>query len=97
MAFPVLPIALSLLRFAAFLALVVAISRRDAGSPENDATEAALDALPLGGHLSGGHLPGREKRLRAGGKWQWTLRGGQNRPQFAIEAAVLGRLRLRRI
>lgn len=93
-----LPFALSpmtwrLLRIGALAATAVYASRQ--GSPKDAGHEKVLDDLPegVGAHT---HRAEAERGMHATGHFRRVLRLGPQGPAFEIDAAGLGRLRLRR-
>lgn len=92
MALPLVPAALIGLRYAACLGLVLALARRRLRERQDDIAETAMDAADDGLRVS------REgDRVRAAGKWRWRMKTAAHRPDIEVEAAFLGRLRLRRV
>ena len=93
-----LPFALSpttwkLLRLGAVAAMAVYASRQ--GHPKDAGREQMLDDLPegVGAHT---HRAEAERGMHASGHFRRVLRLGPGGPAFEIDAAGLGRLRLRR-
>jgi hypothetical protein len=87
------PLALTALRLGAFGLVVAALAARRGRAPLDAARESALDDLPEGGSLT---LDPESRRMDAAGRWRRTVRLGAGGPGVEIEAAALGRLRIRR-
>lgn len=85
---------------AAALVLAAASSRR--ARPENDpprsvdeaARDHGLDAAPEGGSAELSHSRGAAQ-ARLGGRWRRIVRFGPGGPGLAVDAAALGRFRVR--
>jgi hypothetical protein len=87
------PLALTALRIGAVALVVAALARRRGPSVLEAGREAALDDLPEGGSL---RLDPQARRMDAAGRWRRVLRLGADGPGLEVEAAALGRLRIRR-
>jgi hypothetical protein len=93
MPLPLAPLALTALRIGAVGLMVAALAARRTRAPLDAAREAALDDLPEGGSLS---VDPGSRRMDAAGRWRRTVRLGADGPGVELEAAALGRLRIRR-
>ncbi len=93
-AIPIAPFAWSALRIGAMAAVAVYASRR-VSQPKDPRHESVLDDLPEGvsGHS---HRAEAERGVHGAGRMRRTFRmpGG---PALEVEAAGLGRIRLRRV
>jgi hypothetical protein len=87
------PLVVAALRIGAVGVAIAALAARRGRAPLDAAREAALDDLPEGGSLT---LDPEARRMDAAGRWRRTLRLGTGGPGFELEAAALGRLRIRR-
>lgn len=87
------PLAFTALRLGAVGLVVAALTARRGRAPLDAARESALDDLPEGGSLT---LDPEARRMDAAGRWRRTVRLGAGGPGVEIEAAALGRLRIRR-
>ena len=86
------PLAWNALRLGAVAAMAVYASRRRS-TPKDADHEQTLDALPEG-FAASTHRAEAERGMHAAGRFRRVLRFGQ--AAFEIEAAGLGRIRLRR-
>jgi hypothetical protein len=87
------PLAWTALRIGAMAAVAVYASRH-ASHPKDGSREAALDGLPDG--LSGhSHRAEAERGVHGGARFRRTLR--LRGARLELEAAGLGRIRLRRV
>jgi hypothetical protein len=86
------PLAWNALRLGAVAAMAVYASRRRS-TPKDADHEQTLDALPEG-FATSTHRAEAERGMHAAGRFRRVLRFGQ--AAFEIEAAGLGRIRLRR-
>lgn len=94
-AFALSPIAWSALRIGAVAAMAVYASRRQS-RPKDVAHEAALDDLPAGwsGHA---HRAEAERALHGAARLRRVVRVGPRGAGIEIEAAGIGRIRMRRV
>jgi hypothetical protein len=76
-------------------AMAVYASRAKSGGPKDAAHQQVLDDLPEG-VAAHGHRAEAERGVHAAGRFRRVLRLGPNGPAFEVEAAGLGRVRLRR-
>lgn len=89
------PIAWTALRFGAVAAVAIVASRA-ASQPKDAEHQAVLDDLPegMGGHA---HQAEDERGLHGRGRLRRVLRLKPGGPALEIDAAALGRVRLRRV
>lgn len=89
------PLAWTALRFGAVAAVAIVASRA-ASQPKDVEHQAVLDGLPegLGGHA---HRSGEERAVHGHGRMRRVLRLKPGGPAVEIDAAALGRVRLRRV
>jgi hypothetical protein len=93
-ALPLAPFAWTALRLGAVAAMAVYASRRRS-TPKDPDHERTLDAIPEG--LSAyTHKAEAERAMHAAGRFRRVMRFGREGASFEIEAAGLGRLRVRR-
>ncbi len=92
--FALSPFAWRTLRIGALAAMAVYASRR-ASHPKDAGHERVLDDLPEG-LAAHAHRAEAERALHAAGRFRRVLRFGPQGPAVEIEAAGLGRVRLRR-
>lgn len=90
------PLALFALRAAAVGAVIAFAARRRSGEPRELHREAALNDAPEGLELETERKPG-EARLDAAGRFRRVIRLGRAGPGVEIDAAGLGRIRLRSV
>ncbi len=95
-----LPLALSpmtwrVLRIGAFAAMAVYASRQHASQPKDAEHDRTLDDVPEG-LATHTHRSEAERGMHATGRFRRVLRLGPRGPAVEIEAAGLGRVRLRR-
>lgn len=88
------PLALFALRAAAIGAVVAYVARRRADGPRDLHRETALNETAEGLELETDRRPG-EARLDAAGRFRRVIRLGRSGPGVEIDAAGLGRVRLR--
>lgn len=90
------PLAWTALRLGAVAAMAVYASRRSASQPKNAEHAQVLDDLPegLGAHP---HRAEAESGLHGAGRIRRTIRWGRTGPGIEIDAAALGRFRVRRV
>jgi hypothetical protein len=93
-AFALTPIAWWALRLGA-VAAVAAFASRQASEPKHAGHEKVLDDLPEGINAHA-HRAEAERGMHASGRFRRVLRFGPQGPALEIEAAGLGRVRLRR-
>ena len=91
--FALSPLTWRLLRIGAVAAVAVYASRK--GAPKNAGHEQVLDDLPEG-LATHTHRAEAERGMHAAGRFRRVLRLGPQGPAMEIEAAGLGRVRLRR-
>jgi hypothetical protein len=90
------PIAWAALRLGAVAAIAVYASRRSLSRPKDAEHEHVLDRMPDG--LDGGpHRAEAERGLHGQGRFRRVVRLGADGPGLEIDAAALGRLRVRRV
>ena len=89
------PIAWRTAQLVAFAAMAVYASRARNSGPKDAAHERVLDDLP-DGVSAHAHRAEAERGMHAAGRFRRVLRLGRNGPALEVEAAGLGRLRLRR-
>lgn len=89
------PIAWTALRFGAVAAVAIVASRA-ASQPKDAQHQAVLDDLPdgMGGHA---HRAEDERGVHGHGRMRRVLRFKTGGPALEIDAAALGRVRLRRV
>ncbi len=88
------PLAIYALRAAAVGAVIAYVARRREKGPRDLYRESALNDAPEGLELDAERKPG-EARMDAAGRYRRVIRLGRNGPGIEIDAAGLGRLRLR--
>ena len=89
------PLAWRVARIAALAAMAAYASRQRASEPKDTVREQVLDTLPEG-LTAHSHRAEAERALHAAGRFRRTLRLGPAGAGIEIEAAGLGRLRMRR-
>jgi hypothetical protein len=89
------PLAWTALRLGAVAAVAIYAARRGP-QPKDAAHEAVLDDLPEG-VAAAPHAAEAERAMHGSGRFRRTIRLGPGGPGFEIDAAALGRLRLRRV
>lgn len=89
------PLAWTALRFGAVAAVAIVASRA-ASQPKDAEHQAVLDGLPegMGGHA---HRAEDERGVHGHGRLRRVLRLKPGGPALEIDAAALGRVRLRRV
>lgn len=90
------PYAWRALRLGAMAAVTLYAARNRASQPKDPAQAHLLDDLPDGLSASP-HRAETESGLNGEGRFRRTVRLGPNGPGVEIDAAALGRLRLRRV
>jgi hypothetical protein len=90
------PLAWTALRLAAVGAVALYAARAKNPAPKHAARESMLDDLPEGVSATP-HRSDDEGAMHGTGRIKRTIRLGRNGPGFEIDAAALGRLRLRRV
>jgi len=88
------PLALFALRAAAVGAVIAYVARRRPDGPRDFHRETALNETPDGLELDAEHRPD-EARLGAAGRFRRVIRIGRSGPGVEVDAAGLGRVRLR--
>ncbi len=90
------PYAWTALRLGAMAAVTLYAARHRASQPKDPMQAHILDGLPEGVSATP-HRAEAESGLNGEGRFRRTLRFGPNGPAVEIDAAALGRLRLRRV
>ena len=90
------PLAWTAIRIGAVAAMAVYASHRRAAGPKHADREAALDGVAEGVEAQA-HRAEAERALHGAGRFRRVLRVGRTGPGLEIDAAALGRLRLRRV
>ena len=90
------PYAWTALRLGAMAAITLYAARGRAAQPKDPAQEHLFDRLPEGVTASP-HKAEAERGLNGEGRFRRTVRLGPNGPALEIDAAALGRLRVRRV
>ncbi len=90
------PLAWTALRIGAAAAVAIYASRRSASQPKDAEHAHVLDGLPEG-LAAHPHSAEAESGLHGAGRFKRTFRFGAGGPGFEIDAAALGRLRVRRV
>jgi hypothetical protein len=90
------PIAWTALRFGAMAAVAVYAARNRHSAPKVAEHEHVLDGLAEGIEAAP-HVAEAERGLNGNGRIRRTFRFGPGGPGFEIDAAALGRLRVRRV
>lgn len=93
---PLAPIAWTALRLGAMAAITLYAARSRVSQPKDPAQEHVLDNVAEG-VLASPHRAEAESGLNGEGRFRRTLRLGRNGPALEIDAAAVGRLRLRRV
>lgn len=93
--FALTPFAWRAVRLGALAAMAVYAARQRASEPKDVQREQVLDDLPEG-FAAHAHRAEAERSLHAAGRFRRVLRVGPKGAGFEIEAAGLGRFRLRR-
>ncbi len=89
------PVAWRAAQFFMLAAMTLYASRARTSAPKDAVHQQVLDDLPEG-VAAHGHRSEAERGVHATGRFRRVLRLGPTGPAFEIEAAGLGRLRLRR-
>ena len=90
------PLAWTAIRIGALAAVAVYASRHRASEPKDAEREAVLDGVAEGVEARP-HRAEAERALHGAGRIRRVLRFGRRGPGLEIDAAALGRLRLRRV
>ena len=90
------PVAWTAIRIGALAAMAVYASRRRASEPKHAEREAVLDGLAEGLE-AGPHRAEAERALHGAGRFRRVFRLGPGGPGVEVDAAGLGRLRVRRV
>lgn len=94
MALPLAPIAATVLHYGAIALAGYVLASRIAPGARDQRAEDALDDLPEGMTL---HRPREGGQANATGRFTRIIRLGRRGPALMLDAAALGRIRLRRV
>jgi hypothetical protein len=90
------PYAWTALRLGAVAAVTLYAARSRASQPKDPHVERVLDAMPEGA-VASPHRAEGESGVNGEGRFRRTVRLGPNGPAFEVDAAALGRVRVRRV
>lgn len=90
------PLAWTAIRLGAVAAVTMFVSRNRESEPKDAGHETVLDDLPEGVSAAP-HRAEAESALHGHGRFKRTIRLRPGGPGFEIDAAALGRFRLRRV